>query len=54
MYLKTLVGYIFAASSMGLSSFEFPWRAPKDARLAYSRVGIDASRSSKVDDFRAI
>ena len=44
------MSYIFAADSMGLSSFKFLWWAPKDASFleqnAYRR-----SRSSKVVDF---
>jgi len=31
-----VLGYIFAADSIGLSSFRFPWLAPKDANFSYT------------------
>jgi len=49
---ETIVIYIFAAHSMGLSSFKFLWWAPKDATHLFSnRVRISRSGSSKVVDF---
>jgi len=48
------LAYIFAADSVGLSSFKFvqPQWAPK-AHLFCNRVRFGRSRSSKVDDFGA-
>jgi len=44
------VGYIFAAGSVGLSSFRYLWWAPK-THVFWNRVCSSRSRSSKVVDF---
>jgi len=51
VFLETrVIAYIFAADSMGLSSFKLMWLAPKDASF-WNTVRIGRSCSSKVIEF---